>query len=280
MTGVPGATPGRRGLRLPISCPTVGSGRPPSETARPESPRRRRRPRPGPRRRLPGQGEPVLLSLRGVQPGRPVRGGGRRLRGPGVPGGRGRSSDLRPDGGPGQPAGPLPGRGGHRAGRPRGHLRLQQRPVGRDAVGRVQAAGHLDQHQLPLRGRRAPLPVRQRRPEGPGLSTRLLGPGGRRAARAARAPDPVGRRRREHRVAGPRSVDFESAVAGTSADRDFGPRSADDLYVLYTGGTTGLPKGVVWRHRDVFYALGGGVDPGPTPGSNGPRRWWPREGPR
>ncbi|MEO6988828.1 MAG: AMP-binding protein, partial [Aquihabitans sp.] len=37
-------------------------------------------------------------------------------------------------------------------------------------------------------------------------------------------------------------------------------RSGDDLYVLYTGGTTGMPKGVVWRHEDVFYALGGGVD--------------------
>jgi acyl-CoA synthetase (AMP-forming)/AMP-acid ligase II len=37
-------------------------------------------------------------------------------------------------------------------------------------------------------------------------------------------------------------------------------RSGDDLYVLYTGGTTGMPKGVVWRQEDVIMALGGGLD--------------------
>ena len=56
------------------------------------------------------------------------------------------------------------------------------------------------------------------------------------------------------------SVDYEAALASASPERDFGPRSADDRYILYTGGTTGLPKGVVWRHQDVFYALGGGID--------------------
>ncbi|MEK9649498.1 MAG: AMP-binding protein [Gammaproteobacteria bacterium] len=39
------------------------------------------------------------------------------------------------------------------------------------------------------------------------------------------------------------------------------PRSGDDKYILYTGGTTGYPKGVVWRMEDVLMTLGGGIDP-------------------
>ncbi|MBA3302750.1 MAG: acyl-CoA synthetase [Acidimicrobiia bacterium] len=55
--------------------------------------------------------------------------------------------------------------------------------------------------------------------------------------------------------------EYEDALAAASPERDFGPRSGDDRYILYTGGTTGLPKGVVWRHEDVLMALGGGIDP-------------------
>jgi len=53
---------------------------------------------------------------------------------------------------------------------------------------------------------------------------------------------------------------WQDAVAGRSAERDFGARSADDVYIVYTGGTTGYPKGVMWRHEDVWRTLGGGVD--------------------
>jgi acyl-CoA synthetase (AMP-forming)/AMP-acid ligase II len=49
-------------------------------------------------------------------------------------------------------------------------------------------------------------------------------------------------------------------MASSSPERPVLERSDDDHYVIYTGGTTGMPKGVVWRHEDVFFALGGGVD--------------------
>ena len=54
--------------------------------------------------------------------------------------------------------------------------------------------------------------------------------------------------------------EYETALAAQSPERDFPARSGDDLYILYTGGTTGMPKGVLWRHEDVLMALGGGID--------------------
>ncbi len=55
-------------------------------------------------------------------------------------------------------------------------------------------------------------------------------------------------------------VDYEDALAEGNPRRDFEERSPDDLYILYTGGTTGAPKGVLWRHEDVWRTLGGGVN--------------------
>jgi 3-oxocholest-4-en-26-oate---CoA ligase len=56
------------------------------------------------------------------------------------------------------------------------------------------------------------------------------------------------------------AVEYEAALADASPARDFGERSPDDIYILYTGGTTGYPKGVLWRQEDVWRVLGGGID--------------------
>ncbi|MEV0899138.1 acyl-CoA synthetase [Actinoplanes sp. NPDC049802] len=55
-------------------------------------------------------------------------------------------------------------------------------------------------------------------------------------------------------------VSYADAIAAGKPDRDFEPREGDDIYLLYTGGTTGYPKGVIWRHEDVWRVLGGGID--------------------
>ena len=60
-------------------------------------------------------------------------------------------------------------------------------------------------------------------------------------------------------------VEYEDALASAAPDRDFGPRSPDDVYVLYTGGTTGMPKGVIWRQEDIFFAAMGGGGWGAAP---------------
>jgi acyl-CoA synthetase (AMP-forming)/AMP-acid ligase II len=57
------------------------------------------------------------------------------------------------------------------------------------------------------------------------------------------------------------AVDYEAALAAASAERpDGSARTGDDRYIAYTGGTTGLPKGVLWRQEDIFFAAMGGGD--------------------
>jgi acyl-CoA synthetase (AMP-forming)/AMP-acid ligase II len=58
---------------------------------------------------------------------------------------------------------------------------------------------------------------------------------------------------------------YEALVASGATSRDLGPRSPDDRYVLYTGGTTGRPKGVVWRQEDMFFGGLGSGNPGGPP---------------
>lgn len=54
------------------------------------------------------------------------------------------------------------------------------------------------------------------------------------------------------------ALDYEAALAGASPEALPVQPSGDDLYILYTGGTTGMPKGVLWRQEDIFFgALGG-----------------------
>ncbi|MEZ5205971.1 MAG: acyl-CoA synthetase [Acidimicrobiales bacterium] len=56
-------------------------------------------------------------------------------------------------------------------------------------------------------------------------------------------------------------IPYEQAMASGSPTRDFPERSGDDQVIIYTGGTTGMPKGVMWRSEDIFFALAGGIDP-------------------
>ena len=56
----------------------------------------------------------------------------------------------------------------------------------------------------------------------------------------------------------PGAIDYEDALRQSSAALPDVEWSPDDLYILYTGGTTGMPKGVLWRQEDIFFgALGG-----------------------
>lgn len=59
------------------------------------------------------------------------------------------------------------------------------------------------------------------------------------------------------------AVDFAAAEGSGSPERGFPSRSGDDQFIIYTGGTTGMPKGVMWRQEDLFFSgLGGGAPTG------------------
>ena len=54
------------------------------------------------------------------------------------------------------------------------------------------------------------------------------------------------------------AVDYEQVIAETEPDLADVTPSPDDLYIVYTGGTTGMPKGVLWRQNDIFMGACGG----------------------
>ena len=56
----------------------------------------------------------------------------------------------------------------------------------------------------------------------------------------------------------PGAVWYEDALSQSSNDIPAAGYSGDDLYILYTGGTTGMPKGVLWRNADAVVECFGG----------------------
>jgi fatty-acyl-CoA synthase len=59
----------------------------------------------------------------------------------------------------------------------------------------------------------------------------------------------------------PGAILYEDAIAAGSPELSGIEWSPDDLYMLYTGGTTGMPKGVLWRQADILNAAMGGRRP-------------------
>lgn len=56
-------------------------------------------------------------------------------------------------------------------------------------------------------------------------------------------------------------VDVDAELPAQSAERDFEPVRGDDHWIVYTGGTTGFPKGVQWHMSDYYYACLSGGNP-------------------
>src|SRR6478609_6194795 len=62
----------------------------------------------------------------------------------------------------------------------------------------------------------------------------------------------------------PGAIDYEAALATPVPAGGLPEPIGDDLYILYTGGTTGMPKGVLWRNDDIYVTSMGGTPFGTT----------------
>ena len=62
-----------------------------------------------------------------------------------------------------------------------------------------------------------------------------------------------------------KGISYESVFAEGNPQRDFEPREDNDLYMIYTGGTTGMPRGVMWPHKNLLFAGLQGGNPGGAP---------------
>src|SRR5207249_3963837 len=63
----------------------------------------------------------------------------------------------------------------------------------------------------------------------------------------------------------PGALEYAAALAAASPAGPPVACSPDDLYILYTGGTTGAPKGVLWRQEDIYFGAMSGQPPGVPP---------------
>jgi 3-oxocholest-4-en-26-oate---CoA ligase len=62
----------------------------------------------------------------------------------------------------------------------------------------------------------------------------------------------------------PGSITYEDAIRDQPPTRGFPPRSGDDIFIIYTGGTTGMPKGVLWTTEQMIFGFWNPALPRPT----------------
>ena len=146
-------------------------------------------------------------------------------------------------------------------------LHLQPSRLHGGRLGRDEGGAGAGERELPLPRGGAALPARQRRRRDRDRPRGVRAAAGERAPRSAEAARRAGgaraglARRRRSRSAAPTTRRWPAR------DRPAPPatRSGDDLLLLYTGGTTGMPKGVMWRQHDLYLRLaGGGLMPPPA----------------